>query len=92
MPSIELFLELFEAVSRRDWNTIREVGEAVAEEERRKKHYSAAHRIIQAVEVALSNSAYDLIAYESLTHPLLRVDENGNDVVSSEEFSWEDKV
>lgn len=71
MPSIGRFLELFEAISRRDWTTIREVGQAVAEEERKKKHYSAAHRIIEAVEVALSNSGYDRVG--TISSPLTQI-------------------
>lgn len=60
MPSIGHFLSLLEAVSRRDWKALEEVGYAVAAEERKKKHYSAAHRITEAVEVAASTAGYDL--------------------------------
>lgn len=62
MPSIERFIELFEAFSRRDFDEIRKVGQSIAEEEKLKKHYSAANRIMVAIEISLSNSGYDLIA------------------------------
>lgn len=61
MPSIGHFLSLFEAVSRRDWNSVKEIGNEVAEEERKKKHFTAAHRLLQAVEVATSGSGFDLV-------------------------------
>jgi len=61
MPSIGQFLALFEAVSRRDWEAIRKIGNAVAEEERKKKHFTAAHRILEAVEVSTSQSGFDLV-------------------------------
>ncbi len=56
MPSIQSFLDLFEAVSRRDWSAIEKIGHAAADEERHKKHYNAAHRILEALETALSRS------------------------------------
>lgn len=61
MPSVGHFLSLLEAVSRRDWQSVKDVGLAVAEEEKKKKHYTAAHQIMEAVEVASSNSAFDLV-------------------------------
>jgi MoxR-like ATPase len=60
MPSIGHFLSMLEAVSRRDWKALEVVGLSVAEEERKKKHYRAAHQIAEAVEVAASTAGYDL--------------------------------
>ena len=84
MPSVGRFLELFEAISRRDWGTIREVGQLVAEEERQKKHYSAAHRIIEAVEVALSNSGYDRIG--NVSAPTFPIDSAIPDLLHEEKL------
>lgn len=61
MPSVGQFLALFEAVSRRDWKAVQEIGTKVAQEEQAKKHYDAAHQLFQAVEVASSNSGFDLV-------------------------------
>jgi MoxR-like ATPase len=61
MPAIGHFLALFEAVSRRDWKAVHQIGAVVAEEERKKKHYSAAHRLLEALEVATSGSGFDLV-------------------------------
>lgn len=59
MPSVRCFLELFEAVSRRDWSAIEKIGQMAADEERKKKHYNAAHQISEALEIALSKSGLE---------------------------------
>lgn len=61
MPAIGQFLALLEAVSRRDWKRVEEVGRRVAEEERKKKHFTAAHQVLQAVDVVVSGSGFDRI-------------------------------
>lgn len=60
MPSLGHFLDLLEAISRRDWKRAEEIGRNVATDERKKKHYSAAHQIMEAVEV-LSQTSGDRI-------------------------------
>lgn len=60
MPSVGHFLSLLEAVSRRDWKAIKDIGDAVAEEEKKKRHFTAAHRILEAAEVASSTAPFDL--------------------------------
>lgn len=60
MPSVGHFLEILEAISRRDWKRAEEVGRLVAADERKKKHYSASHQIMEAVEV-LSQTSGDKI-------------------------------
>lgn len=60
MPSVGHFLDLLEAISRRDWKRAEEIGRTVAVDERKKKHYSAAHQIMEAVEV-LSQTSGDKI-------------------------------
>lgn len=61
MPSIGQILDLLEAISRRDWSDIANVGKAIAESERKKKHYEAANRILDAVEIATSHGELDQI-------------------------------
>ncbi len=60
MPSVGHFLEILEAVSRRDWKRAEEIARIVAADERKKKHYSASHQIMEAVEV-LSQTSGDKI-------------------------------
>lgn len=62
MPSVGRFLSLLEALSRRDSRSIAEVVREVADEERKHKHYAAAHQLLEALEVAISNTGYDRIA------------------------------
>jgi hypothetical protein len=57
--SIGRFLEMLEAISRRDWSCIEKIGKAAAEDERAKKHYQAAHRISEALEVAVSRNGIE---------------------------------
>lgn len=59
MPAVGQFLDLLEAISRRDWGDVAEVVRRVAEGERKAKHYTAAHDLLQALEVATSNSGFD---------------------------------
>ena len=61
MPSVGQFLELFEALARRDFEAILEVARGVAKRERELKHYSAAHQILEAVEAAISRSDLDQV-------------------------------
>ena len=59
MPSVGRFLELLEAVSRRDSASVAAITRTVADEERKLRHYSAAHALLNAAEVAVSTSGYD---------------------------------
>jgi hypothetical protein len=59
MPSLGRFLEMIEAISRRDWSAIEKIGKATAAEERNKKHYQAAHKISEALEVAISRAGIE---------------------------------
>lgn len=59
MPTVEHFLDIFEAMSRKDWKDIQNIADNVAEYERKKKHYAAATKIKEAVAIALANNAYD---------------------------------
>lgn len=61
MPNVGYFLELLEAISRRDFGAVAEIGKSAAESERKKKHFSAAHRISAAVESATSLADFDRI-------------------------------
>lgn len=61
MPSIGQFLDLLEAVSRRDWRAVEEIGQRIAEEERVKKHYNASHKIVAALDVVKSSMDYNRI-------------------------------
>lgn len=61
MPAVGQFLDLLEAVSRRDWGGVAEVVRRVAEAERKAKHYTAAHDLLQALEVATSNAGFDQV-------------------------------
>jgi len=70
MPSVGYFLDLFEAVSRRDWKAIQEIGQALAESEKQKKHYTSAHRILKAMEVAVNQSGYDRIGTMASPNPM----------------------
>jgi len=55
MPTIGHFVDLFEALSRRDWEEINSVAKNVVEYERSKKHFGAANQLREAIDVALSN-------------------------------------
>lgn len=71
MPSVGCFLELFEAISRRDFQAVLEIAREVAEKERSLKHYAAAHQIMEAVETAVSRAGLDRIGtLSSPTEPL----------------------
>lgn len=59
MPSLGRFLEMIEAISRRDWSAIEKIGKAAAADEREKKHYQAAHKISEALEVAISRTGIE---------------------------------
>ncbi|MDX1901853.1 MAG: ATP-binding protein [Gammaproteobacteria bacterium] len=50
---------MIEAISRRDWSAIEKIGKAAASDEREKKHYQAAHKISEALEVALSRTGIE---------------------------------
>jgi len=69
VPSVGRFLELLEAVSRRDWTDVSKVVREVAEEERNRKHFTAAHQLLSALEVATSDAGYDRVGTLSLTTP-----------------------
>lgn len=59
MPSLGRFLEMIEAISRRDWSAIEKIGKAAATDEREKKHYQAAHKISEALEIAISRTGIE---------------------------------
>ncbi len=61
MPAVGQFLDLLEAISRRDWGAVAEVVRRVAESERKAKHYSAAHDLFRSLEVAISNAGFDQV-------------------------------
>jgi len=69
MPSVGRFLELLEAVSRRDMGAVSQVVQQVVEDEKKKKHFTAAHQLLQALEVATSDAGYDRVGTMSLTSP-----------------------
>lgn len=56
MPAVGRFLDILEAVSRKDWVAIEKIIRVVAKEERKKKHYQVAHRLERALEVVASTS------------------------------------
>lgn len=55
MPKLGHFIELFEALSRRDWDEINHVANSVVEYEREQKHFDAANKLRLAIETAISN-------------------------------------
>lgn len=59
MLSLGRFLEIMDAISRRDWGAIEKVGKAAAEDARKRKHYQVAHQIDTALEVALSKGDFE---------------------------------
>ncbi len=67
MPAVGRFLELLEAVSRRDWSDVTGVVRAVADEERERKHFGAAHKLLQALEVATSDADYERVGTLAFT-------------------------
>lgn len=69
MPAVGHFLELLEALSRRDWSGVAEVVRRVAEEERKRKHFGAAHQLLQALDVATSDAGYDRVGTLALSTP-----------------------
>ncbi len=69
MPSVGRFLELLEAISRRNWADVSAVVREVAEEERTRSHFTAAHRLLSALEIAESDSGYDRVGTLAFTTP-----------------------
>jgi len=61
VPAIGQFLDLLEAISRRDWGGVAEVVRRVVDAERKAKHFTAAHDLLQALEVATSNAGFDQV-------------------------------
>ena len=57
MPTVEQFLDIFEAMSRKDWSHFKDVAEGVAEYERKKKHFSAAAKIREAAALVMARNA-----------------------------------
>jgi SpoVK/Ycf46/Vps4 family AAA+-type ATPase len=57
MPTVEHILDIFEAMSRKDWSEIKAVAESVSEYERKKKHFNAAARIMEAADLVVANNA-----------------------------------
>jgi len=58
MPKLGHFLELFEALSRRDWDEINAVAQNVVEYERGRKHFDAADKLRTAIESAISDDGF----------------------------------
>lgn len=81
MPSIGRFLDLLEAVSRRDWTAIEEIGKAAAAEERKKKHFQAAHRISEALEVAVSRGGLE-DSFATVASPAVAFNSTAPDILS----------
>jgi hypothetical protein len=65
MPSIRRFLDLLEAVSRRDRESIAAIVRETAEDERKRKHVKAARMLLEALDVANSDAGYDMVARNS---------------------------
>lgn len=57
MPTVEQFLDIFEAMSRKDWSHFKDVADGVAEYERQKKHFGAAAKIREAAALVLARNA-----------------------------------
>ncbi len=85
MPSVGTFLDLLEAVSRRDWSSIERIGKAAAEEERKRKHFQAAHKILEALEVATSRfSLQDTIG--TIASPILPINGKPSELLEEVEL------
>ncbi|MFT4573779.1 MAG: SpoVK/Ycf46/Vps4 family AAA+-type ATPase [Marinomonas primoryensis] len=56
MPTVENVLDIFEALSRKDWAEIKSVAESISEYERKKKHFNAAAKIKEAADLVISNN------------------------------------
>tara|TARA_R110000744_G_scaffold124217_1_gene229681 strand:- start:2447 stop:3568 length:1122 start_codon:yes stop_codon:yes gene_type:complete len=68
MPTVEHILDIFDAVSRKDWNDIKSIAESVSEYERKKKHFNAAAKIKEAAELVIANNtATDLFTMSGST-------------------------
>ena len=59
MLSLGRFLDIMDAISRRDWSAIEKAGKAAAADARKRKHYQVAHQIDMALEVALSKGDFE---------------------------------
>lgn len=59
MANIGHFLDMLDAVSRRDWKSIEKIGKSLADEERKKKHFKSAHQISEALDIAMSKYGFD---------------------------------
>jgi MoxR-like ATPase len=69
MPAVGHFLELLEAVSRRDWTSVADVVRVVAEAERKQRHFGAAHQLLQALDIATSDAGYDRVGTVAFSTP-----------------------
>jgi SpoVK/Ycf46/Vps4 family AAA+-type ATPase len=56
MPTVDHILDIFEAISRKDWADIKNIAESVSEYERKKKHFNAAAKIKEAADLVISNN------------------------------------
>lgn len=56
MPTVEHFLDIFEAMYRKDWKDIKSIADNVVEYERKKKNYSAAAKIKVAAALVVANN------------------------------------
>jgi SpoVK/Ycf46/Vps4 family AAA+-type ATPase len=73
MPTIYQFLDIFDAISRKDWKEIVNIGSSIADGERAKKHYSAATKIkdaVSALEISLEASNSSVAAQVNVPPPL----------------------
>jgi SpoVK/Ycf46/Vps4 family AAA+-type ATPase len=65
MPNIGHFIDLFEAISRRDWAEINSVGKTVVDYERDRKHFTAANKLQEVIDLSLKNQNLDSEVTES---------------------------
>jgi SpoVK/Ycf46/Vps4 family AAA+-type ATPase len=63
MPTIGHFVDLLEALSRKDWDGMKDVAQGVVQYERGKKHFSAANKLREAIEISFNddNTSYEMI-------------------------------
>jgi SpoVK/Ycf46/Vps4 family AAA+-type ATPase len=59
MPKIGHFLDVLDAISRRDFKSVEKIYQKVAAEERKRKHYKISHQILDALEVAFSGVGFE---------------------------------
>lgn len=83
MPTVENFIDIFDALSRKDWNDVKAVADNIYESERKKKHYNAATRIKEAADIAINNNLISdtfVMSEHSLSAPPIDLLERFNDI------------